>query len=124
MEILDGDEMRTTLCSGLGYSRIDRQTNIYRIGYVAQLLARNGVATIVAAISPYREGRDDVREKARAEGVPFVEVFLDARLESLVARDVKGLYVRAVGELFSLGMQYITGTARSATSIFAPTRNL
>jgi adenylylsulfate kinase len=99
-EILDGDEMRATICKGLGYSKEDRQTNIYRIGCVAQQLAFNGVATIVATISPYREGRDEVRRKVSADGVPFLEIFLDVPLEVLVARDVKGLYRRALsGEL-------------------------
>jgi len=100
VEILDGDEMRETLSRGLGYSKADRTTNIYRIGYVAQLLARNGVMTIVSTISPYREGRNAVRERCAANGIPFVEVFLDAPLDVLAARDVKGLYKRALaGEL-------------------------
>ena len=92
--------MRETLCRGLGYSKEDRTANIYRIGYVAQLLARNGVMTIVAAISPYREGRNEARNNSCANGIPFVEVFLDAPLEVLAARDVKGLYKMALaGEL-------------------------
>jgi len=100
VEILDGDEMRETLSRGLGYSKEDRTTNVYRIGYVAQLLARNGVMTIVSTISPYREGRNAVRERSGANGIPFVEVFLDAPLDVLAARDVKGLYKRALaGEL-------------------------
>jgi adenylylsulfate kinase len=96
VEVLDGDDLRRTLCRDLGYSKADRETNILRLGYVARLLARNGVVTIVAAISPYRAGRDEVRHDACAEGVPFLEVFLDASLEALIARDPKDLYRKAL----------------------------
>lgn len=100
LEVLDGDEMRTTLCKGLGFSREDRDQNVFRIGYVARLLARHGVTAIVSAISPYRAARDEVRRHADAEGTPFVEVYLDAPLETLITRDVKGLYRKALaGEL-------------------------
>ncbi|HEY8231204.1 MAG TPA: sulfate adenylyltransferase [Vicinamibacteria bacterium] len=100
VEILDGDEVRTYLSKGLGFSKEDRDTNIRRIGYVARLLARNGVAVISAAISPYREVRDEVRRLAAADGIPFVEVFASAPIEVLAARDVKGLYHKALrGEL-------------------------
>lgn len=100
VEVLDGDEVRTHLSKGLGFSRDDRDTNIDRIGFVARLLARNGVAVIAAAIAPYAAARADVRRRARAEGIPFVEVFADASLEALAARDVKGLYQRALaGEI-------------------------
>ena len=92
--------MRTHLSKGLGFSREDRDTNIDRIGYVARLLARNGVAVVTAAIAPYTAARDDVRRRAQADGIPFVEVFADASLEALTARDVKGLYKRALaGEI-------------------------
>jgi adenylylsulfate kinase len=96
VEILDGDEVRATLCGDLGYSKADRDANVIRIGYVARLLARNGVATLVAAISPYREARNEVRRTATNEGVPFVEVFVDAPLDVLIARDAKGLYGKAL----------------------------
>jgi adenylylsulfate kinase len=96
VEILDGDEVRTTLCSDLGYSKADRDANVLRIGYVARLLARNGVATLVAAITPYREARNEIRQTAINEGVPFVEVFVDASLDVLIARDAKGLYAKAL----------------------------
>jgi adenylyl-sulfate kinase len=97
VEILDGDEIRTNLSKGLGFSKEDRDTNIRRIGYVARLLSRNGVVAITAAISPYREIRDEVR---RAHEAPFVEVFVDCTLEELVKRDRKGLYTRALrGEI-------------------------
>jgi len=100
VELLDGDEVRTNLSKGLGFSKEDRDTNIRRIGYVARLLARNGVVAITAAISPYREIRDEVRHQAAADGVPFVEVYANATLDALVARDVKGLYRKAIaGEI-------------------------
>lgn len=100
IEVLDGDEVRTNLSKGLGFSKEDRDTNIRRIGYVARLLSRNGVGVIAAAISPYREIRDEVRASVEAEGVKFVEVFVKASLDTLVARDVKGLYQKAIaGEI-------------------------
>jgi sulfate adenylyltransferase len=100
LEILDGDEVRTHLSKGLGFSREDRDTNIRRIGFVARLLARNGAAVATAAISPYAATRAEVRAQAEAEGIPFVEVFVEAEIESLVARDVKGLYKKALaGEI-------------------------
>lgn len=100
VEVLDGDEVRTNLSKGLGFSKEDRDTNIRRIGYVARLLSRNGVAVIVAAISPYKEIRDEVRRDIEANGAAFVEVFVQASLDTLVQRDVKGLYKRAIaGEI-------------------------
>jgi sulfate adenylyltransferase len=100
VEILDGDEVRTNLSKGLGFSREDRDTNIRRIGFVARLLARHGVAAIGAAISPYAATRAEVRALAEKEGIAFLEVFADAGLETLVERDVKGLYRKALaGEL-------------------------
>ena len=100
VEYLDGDTVRTHLSKGLGFSKEDRDTNIRRIGYVARLLARKGVAVITAAISPYAETRDEVRRLAGRDGVPFLEVFVDAPLDTLVARDVKGLYQKALaGEI-------------------------
>jgi adenylyl-sulfate kinase len=92
VEVLDGDEIRENLSKGLGFSKEDRDTNIYRIGYVANLLARNGVVSITAAISPYRDVRGEVRKRSQ---VPFVEVFVDAPLEVVEARDTKGLYKKA-----------------------------
>src|SRR5580704_17000620 len=96
VELLDGDVVRTNLSQGLGFSREDRDTNIRRIGFVAELLTRNGVIVIVAAISPYRDARDDVKRK-----IPrFVEVHVDCSIEVLTARDTKGLYKRALaGEI-------------------------
>jgi len=100
VELLDGDEVRAHLSKGLGFSKEDRDTNIRRIGYVARLLARNGVIAITAAISPYRDVRDEVRAAARENGVEFVEVFANASLDALAGRDVKGLYKKALaGEI-------------------------
>ena len=96
VEVLDGDVVRTHLSKGLGFSREDRDTNIRRIGFVANLLTRNGVAVIVAAISPYRS----VRDEARAEIKRFAEVFVKCPLEECARRDVKGLYKKAMaGEI-------------------------
>ena len=96
VEILDGDEVRTHLSKGLGFSKEDRDTNIRRIGFVSKLLARNGVVAIAAAISPYREVRDEVRSWHDK----FFEVFVKCSIDKLVERDVKGLYKKALaGEL-------------------------
>jgi adenylylsulfate kinase len=100
VEILDGDEVRTFLSRGLGFTRPDREENIRRIGYVARLLARHHVAVISAAISPYRDSRDEVRRLATEMGIPFIEVYAQASLDALVGRDVKGLYKKALaGEI-------------------------
>jgi adenylylsulfate kinase len=96
VEVLDGDIVRTNLSKGLSFSRDDRNINVLRIGFVANLLTRNGVGVIVSAISPYKEARDQVRRRI----VDFVEVFVDAPLEVCAARDVKGLYKKAfAGEI-------------------------
>src|SRR5918997_2641066 len=96
VEVLDGDIVRTNLSKGLTFSRDDRNINVLRIGFVANLLTRNGVGVIVSAISPYKEARDHVRRKI----VDFVEVLVDAPLEVCAERDVKGLYEKAfAGEI-------------------------
>jgi adenylyl-sulfate kinase len=96
VEVLDGDMVRTRLSKGLGFSKQDRDENIRRIGFVCELLSRNGVIAIVAAISPYR----GVREEVRARIPHFVEVYVECPLEVLAGRDVKGLYKRALsGEI-------------------------
>ena len=92
VELLDGDEVRTNLCQGLGFSRADRDTNIARIGYVAGKLAKHGVAVLVAAISPYRQARDQVR----AAVDHFVEVHVAAPIATCAQRDPKGLYAKAL----------------------------
>lgn len=96
LEKLDGDVVRTHLSKGLGFSKEDRDTNIRRIGWVAEVLTRNGVCVLASAISPYREIRDEVKA-----GVGnFVEVFVKCSLEELTRRDVKGLYEKAIkGEI-------------------------
>ncbi|HEU0169016.1 MAG TPA: adenylyl-sulfate kinase [Chloroflexota bacterium] len=100
VEVLDGDEVRTYLSSGLGFSKEDRDTNIRRIGYVARLLSRHGVTVIVAAISPYRDTRAEVRRLIETDGSGFVEVYARCSIQELTRRDVKGLYERALkGEI-------------------------
>jgi len=100
VEALDGDEIRENLSRGLGFSREDRDTNIRRIGFVARLLARNGVVVLGAAISPYQRSRDDVRRLIEKDNVTFVEVFVRCSIETLIERDVKGLYAKALaGEI-------------------------
>lgn len=96
VEVLDGDVVRTHLSKGLGFSREDRDENIRRIGFVCELLSRNGVIAVAAAISPYRAARDEVRAR-----IPhFVEVYMECPLDVLIQRDGKGLYKKALaGEL-------------------------
>ena len=97
LEILDGDVVRENLSKGLGFSKEDRDTNIRRIAFVADLLSRNGVPVITAAISPYRELRDEARELM---GHRFIEVYVNASVEVCAERDVKGLYEKAfAGEI-------------------------
>ena len=96
VEVIDGDVVRTQLCRGLGFSKDDRQENIRRIGFVCELLSRNCVIAIAAAISPYRACRDEVRSR-----IPnFIEIYMACPVEVLVERDVKGLYKKALaGEI-------------------------
>jgi sulfate adenylyltransferase/3'-phosphoadenosine 5'-phosphosulfate synthase len=97
VETLDGDEVRTHLSKGLGFSKEDRDTNIRRIGYVAKLIARAGSCAITAAISPYREIRDEQRRAAQGR---FCEVYCSCPIDALSARDAKGLYKKALaGEI-------------------------
>jgi len=103
VEVLDGDVVRTTLSKGLGFSRADRDENIARIAFVADLLSRNGVTVVVAAITPYQEARD----RARALIGRIVEVYVATPLEVCAERDTKGLYERArAGEV-----QFFTGVS-------------
>jgi adenylylsulfate kinase len=92
VEVLDGDVVRTNLSKGLGFSKEDRDTNIRRIAFVADLLSRNGVVAITAAISPYREIRAEARE---THGDRFVEIYVKASVDECARRDVKGLYEKA-----------------------------
>ena len=96
VEVLDGDEVRQTLSAGLGYSKEDRDINIRRIGFVAELLTRNGVVAITAAISPYSDTRAEVRRRIGR----FIEVYVSCSIDVLSERDVKGLYKKALaGEI-------------------------
>jgi adenylyl-sulfate kinase len=91
VDLLDGDEVRLFLSHDLTFSKEDRDENVRRIGYVAELLTRNGVITLVSAISPYRDARDAVRAR-----IPnYLEVYVNAPIEECERRDVKGLYKRA-----------------------------
>jgi adenylyl-sulfate kinase len=96
VEVLDEDTTRTLLCHGLGFSKEDREENIRRIGFVCELLSRNGVIAIAAAISPYRASRDELRKR-----IPnFIEIHMNCPVEVLIERDVKGLYKKALsGEI-------------------------
>ena len=91
VEVLDGDIVRQNLTKGLSFSKKDRDVNIRRIGFVAQLLTRNGVIVLVAAISPYRDIRNEVRQKIGN----FIEVYVNTPLDVCEQRDVKGLYKKA-----------------------------
>jgi adenylylsulfate kinase len=103
VEVLDGDAVRESLSAGLGFSRADRETNIDRIGFVADLLARNGVLVLAAVISPYATARDRVRDRHAGSGTAFLEVHVATPVAECAARDVKGLYARqARGELTGL----------------------
>jgi adenylylsulfate kinase len=98
VEVLDGDAIRRTLSKGLGYSQADRETNIRRLGFVANLLSRNGIVAIVAAVSPYRGARDEIRTMTEN----FIEVYANSPLEVCEARDPKGLYSMArAGEIIA-----------------------
>src|SRR5690606_17737784 len=103
VEVLDGDEIREFLSAGLGFSREDRHTNVQRIGFVADLLARNGVIALVPVIAPYADSREAVRKRHAAHGTPYVEVHVATPVEVCSVRDVKGLYAKqAAGELTGL----------------------
>lgn len=117
VELLDGDEVRTFLSAGLTFSRADRDTNVRRIGYVARLLARHGVLVFVSAISPYAATRSEVRAAAEARAITFLEVYVNAPLATVAARDVKGLYARAqAGEIAAF-----TGVSDPYEAPVAPT---
>jgi len=102
-EIFDGDIVRQRLTEGLGFSNEDRLENVRRIAFVAHLLARHGVVSIVAAISPYQEARDEIRKEIEN----YVEIFVDCPLDVCQSRDVKGMYKKAQkGEI-----QHFTGVS-------------
>jgi adenylylsulfate kinase len=103
IEVLDGDAVRPHLAAARGYSRDDRAVNIRRIGWVAELLARNGVLVLVSAIAPFRDVRDRVRAAHEANGTAYLEVHVSTPVEVAAERDVKGLYARQrVGEISGL----------------------
>jgi adenylylsulfate kinase len=102
-EVLDGDEIREFLSAGLGFSREDRHTNVQRIGFVAELLASNGVKALVPVIAPYADSREAVRKRHQTEGTAYVEVHVATPVEVCSVRDVKGLYAKqAAGEISGL----------------------
>ncbi|MFG2642117.1 adenylyl-sulfate kinase [Streptomyces sp. NPDC048370] len=103
VEVLDGDEIREFLSAGLGFSREDRHTNVQRIGFVAELLASNGVKVLVPVIAPYEDSREAVRKRHQSEGTAYVEVHVATPVDVCSVRDVKGLYAKqAAGELSGL----------------------
>ncbi|MEU7580240.1 adenylyl-sulfate kinase [Streptomyces sp. NPDC041068] len=103
VEVLDGDEIREFLSAGLGFSREDRHTNVQRIGFVAELLARNGVLALVPVIAPFADSREAVRGRHKANGTAYVEVHVATPVEVCSVRDVKGLYAKqAAGEISGL----------------------
>ncbi|MFE3991844.1 adenylyl-sulfate kinase [Streptomyces goshikiensis] len=103
VEVLDGDEIREFLSAGLGFSREDRHTNVQRIGFVAELLASNGVKALVPVIAPFADSREAVRGRHAAEGTAYLEVHVATPVEVCSERDVKGLYAKqAAGEISGL----------------------
>ncbi|MYV49438.1 adenylyl-sulfate kinase [Streptomyces sp. SID2888] len=103
VEVLDGDEIREFLSAGLGFSRADRHTHVQRIGFLADLLARNGVKALVPVIAPYADSREAVRTRHRVNATPYLEVHVATPVEVCSVRDVKGLYAKqAAGELTGL----------------------
>lgn len=103
VEVLDGDEIRTFLTAGLGYSREDRHTNVQRIGFVAELLSSHGVKTLVPVIAPYAASREAVRRRHQEAGTGYLEVHVATPVEICSQRDVKGLYAKqAAGQMSGL----------------------
>lgn len=103
VEVLDGDEIRAFLSAGLGFGREDRHTNVQRIGFVAELLASNGVTALVPVIAPFADSREAVRKRHSAGGTPYLEVHVATPVEVCTERDVKGLYAKqAAGEISGL----------------------
>lgn len=103
VEVLDGDELREHLSPRLGFSKEDRDAHVTRVGYLARLLARNGVLVLVPVIAPYREARDAVRTEHEAGGHPYALVYISTSVETCARRDVKGLYAKqAAGQISHL----------------------
>ena len=100
VELLDGDWARRTISEGAGFTREERRRHLRRIAWVARLLARNGVVVLCSFVSPYRDVRREIREIVEEEGIPFLEVYVKASLETVMKRDPKGLYAKALrGEI-------------------------
>lgn len=103
VEVLDGDEIREFVFTGVGFNREERHTHVQRIGYIAELLASNGVKALVPVIAPFEDSRETVRKRHAAQGTSYLEVHVAAPVEVCSERDVKGLYARqAAGELSGL----------------------
>lgn len=103
VEVLDGDEIREFLSAGLGFTREDRDTNVQRIGFVAELLASQGVKVLVPVIAPYADSREAVRRRHQKEGTGYLEIHVATPVDVCAERDVKGLYARqAAGEISGL----------------------
>ncbi|QES47569.1 adenylyl-sulfate kinase [Streptomyces venezuelae] len=103
VEVLDGDEIREFLSAGLGFTREDRHTNVQRIGFVAELLASNGVKALVPVIAPFADSREAVAKRHAAAGTTYLEVHVATPVEVCSERDVKGLYAKqAAGEISGL----------------------
>jgi adenylylsulfate kinase len=129
VEVLDGDQARAVLTNGLGFSRADRDENVRRIGYVADLLSRNGVDVVCSVISPFRAARDEVRARHVASTPQdpdrFVEVWVSAPVEVCAARDVKGLYAKQrAGEIAHLTGVDDPYEPPTAPSVVLPTHEL
>ena len=95
VQVLDGDELRRNLTADLGFSRADRDTNVRRVGVVAELLARNGVLVLVPVIAPYADSRSAVRAHHAESGTTYLEVHVSTDAAVCEARDVKGFYAKA-----------------------------
>ncbi len=105
VELLDGDWARRTVSEGAGFTREERRRHLRRIAWIARLLARNGVVVLCSFVSPYRDVRREVRDIVEEEGIPFIEVYVKASLETVMKRDPKGLYAKALrGEI-----KHVTG---------------
>ncbi|WP_407658513.1 adenylyl-sulfate kinase [Kitasatospora acidiphila] len=103
VEVLDGDEIREFLSKGLGFSEEDRHTNVTRIGFVAEKLARNGVKVLAPVIAPYARSRAAVRARHAEQGAEFLEIHVATPVGLCSERDVKGLYAKqAAGEISGL----------------------
>ncbi|MEE1838310.1 adenylyl-sulfate kinase [Streptomyces sp. NPDC088190] len=103
VQVLDGDEIRKFLSADLTFSREDRVAHVQRIGLVAEVLARNGVLVLVPVIAPYVDSREAVRERHKAAGAPYLEVYVATPLDVCSERDVKRLYAKQrVGEISGL----------------------